>query len=228
MRPAMVEILSLCPYIDKVFSNRKAQSISRDFNIPIMSLMHLFKTTIENIPTNIPYLYADPALVHYWNKKLRDNENKQYKIGINWKGTQTLPEKDLLPTDFLSLCEFQKVTLYSLQKNGDEELNLIPNCPIKMFGSFFDKNSSFMDTAAVMKNLDLFITSDTSVAHLAGGLGVKTWLLLPYVSDWRWLTQRTDTPWYPTMRLFRQPKPGDWKSVMDDVKNALQEFTKQN
>ena len=88
-------------------------------------------------------------------------------------------------------------------------------------GEFDTVHGAFMDTAAVMMNLDLVITSDTSVAHLAGALGVSVWVALPYVPDWRWLLEREDSPWYPTMRLFRQKKAGDWEGVFERIREAL-------
>jgi hypothetical protein len=117
------------------------------------------------------------------------------------------------------------VRLISLQKRASpDELSAASGNgpPIIDLGDDFDTASGpFMDTAAVMKNLDLVIACDTSVAHLAGALGVPVWLALPFVPDWRWLLDRSDSPWYPTMRLFRQKQPGNWASVFEDLQSAL-------
>jgi len=101
-------------------------------------------------------------------------------------------------------------------------------CRSQLKDDFDIVNGAFMDTATIMKNLDLVITSDTAVAHLAGALGVPVWLALPFVPDWRWLLDRSDSPWYPTMRLFRQESPGDWSGVFDEIKSALCELTPQS
>jgi ADP-heptose:LPS heptosyltransferase len=115
----------------------------------------------------------------------------------------------------------------SLQKRTAEErrTNALHHPWLFDFGDDVDTDQGpFMDTAAIMKNLDLVITSDTSIPHLAGALGVPTWLALPYVSDWRWLLDRTDSPWYPTMRLFQQKSLGDWAGVFEEIKTALHEY----
>ena len=115
----------------------------------------------------------------------------------------------------------KKASVYSLEPKFKYENNL----KVHEFGETFDKDhGSFMDTAAVINNLDLVITVDTSIAHLAGGLGVPVWILLMYHPDWRWFVDRDDSPWYPTAKLFRQAKQGDWKSVIDDVEKELQKL----
>ena len=127
---------------------------------------------------------------------------------------------DAIPLDlFAPLTKLPGVTVYSLQKmNGTEQLLTLPLVEVHDFGPEFDsEHGRFMDTASVTKQMDLVISADTSVAHLAAAQGIATWALLPYVADWRWLTDRTDTPWYPTMKLFRQKTASDWKSVIDDV-----------
>jgi ADP-heptose:LPS heptosyltransferase len=119
------------------------------------------------------------------------------------------------------------VRLVSFQKDGHNELARA-SFPIFDPGEDVDRvHGAFMDTAAIMKNLDLVITSDTAVAHLAGALGVPVWVALPFVPNWRWLLDRTDSPWYPTMRLFRQEQPGDWADVFEKMKRALQELAKR-
>src|SRR5207244_274801 len=125
---------------------------------------------------------------------------------------------------FASLGSVPGVCLISLQKDGGKELATPAAKAIVDLGDQIDReHGAFMDTAAIMMNLDLVITSDTSIAHLAGALGVPVWVPLPLVTDWRWLTERSDSPWYPTMRLFRQRKAGDWESVFDEIRSALSE-----
>jgi hypothetical protein len=218
--PRIAALISLCPYIDHVVIFGQKTPCHIDFKVPMLSLMHIFNTRMETIPNNIPYLYADQNLITYWKEKLQDDKN--FKIGINWKGTGTLPEKDFKPDLFLEIAMLPGISIYSLQKDGEKDLASIDNCPIKTFGSNFDiQHGAFMDTAAVIKHLDLIISNDTSVAHLAGGLGITTWIMLPKIADWRWFLDRTNTPWYPSMKLFRQSAQNDWQSVIENIKNEL-------
>ena len=122
------------------------------------------------------------------------------------------------------------MSLYSLQKQyGMEELHNLPEgMHVYNFGPDFDEdNGCFMDTAAVMKNLDLVISVDTAIVHLAGALGVPIWVFIPFVPEWRWLHERSDSPWYPTMRLFRQTKRGDWESVIKNMVCELDQLVQQ-
>ena len=130
-----------------------------------------------------------------------------------------------IPFDFfVALGQIPGVRLISLQKDGQQELMTGGGSAIMDLGDAVDAEyGAFMDTAAIMKNLDLVITSDTSIPHLAGALGVPIWLALPYVPDWRWLLDHTDSPWYPTMRLFRQRSPSDWTPVFAELANALRD-----
>jgi ADP-heptose:LPS heptosyltransferase len=123
---------------------------------------------------------------------------------------------------FSQLKEINGIHLYSLQKEAHDIWT--DQDPDNIFTrNFGPQLSDFADTAAIISNLDLIISVDTSVAHLAGALGKETWILLPFSPDWRWLTQREDSPWYPTVRLFRQPAPGDWDGLFESVKTALAE-----
>jgi hypothetical protein len=117
------------------------------------------------------------------------------------------------------------IRLISLQKGGQQEVDTVAKNSIVDLGADVDtEHGPFMDTAAILKNLNLVITSDTSIAHLAGALAVPVWLALPYVPDWRWLLDRSDSPWYPTMRLFRQKSAGDWAGVFAEIRIALREL----
>jgi tetratricopeptide (TPR) repeat protein len=228
---SLVALLKLCPYIDTVFGRSDAVPGGAHYHIPLLSLPRLFKTDIETIPHDIPYLYADEQLVDYWREELSHDTN--FKVGICWQGNANYSTLALrhavaiksLPVALLAqLSEIPNVTVYSLQQvHGTDQLDAVDSrYTIKQFGKEFDTlNGRFMDTAAVIKNLDLVISVDTSIGHLAGGLGAPTWLLLPRVADWRWLLDRDDTPWYPTMRLFRQSTSGDWQEVIDRVKKEL-------
>ncbi|MDZ4152219.1 glycosyltransferase family 9 protein, partial [Methylicorpusculum sp.] len=182
----------------------------------------VFKTTVTTIPAEIPYLYANQALEKEWHKKMV--ADTQFKIGICWRATL---QKNVPLASFIEhLTTISQATFYSLVKNGTHDLQAISQAhSIIDFGQDFDvTHGSFMDTAAVMKNLNLVITTDTSLAHLAGGLGVPVWVMLPYDCDWRWFFDREDSPWYPTMRLFRQPEMGDWESVFSEITQALKKI----
>lgn len=197
---------------------------SFDVHSPLLSLAATFKTSLETIPRNVPYLFADQSLVDYWRERLRDVQG--FRIGINWHGRVgqgTFLQRDIPLDCFASLSEVAGVQLISLQKGVlDEQAGASARLPILDVGDDFDDSRGpFMDTAAILKNLDLVISSDTSVAHLAGALGVPVWLALPRVADWRWLLDRDDSPWYPTMRLFRQNILGDWNSVFDEIGREL-------
>ena len=210
------KLLSLCPYIDSVTTDRTI--INPDYAIPMLSLPYLFDTELETILSEIPYLYADANLITYWKEKLKTDTN--FKVGLCWNGSGT--EKDVPVELFAHFSKIPGISLYSLQKNGSKDLNKLQNNPIIDFGPELDEeHGGFMDTAAIMKSLDLVITIDTSIAHLAGGLGTPVWTLLPYSADWRWFRDRDDSPWYPTMRLFRQAKQDEWGSVIQDIVKAL-------
>ncbi len=186
-----------------------------DCQIPMMSLPGLIGTTLANIPADVPYLSAAPELVNAWQEKLRRLTG--LRVGIAWKGSAGNVHDSLrsIPLDqFEPLAEVSGVALVNLQKHeGVEQLRDV-DFVVHQLGSDWDEAAGpFMDTAAVIRNLDLVITADTAVAHLAGALGVDVWVALASKADWRWLRCRDDSPWYPTMRLFRQVRAGDWSKV---------------
>jgi len=233
----LVKLLSLCPYIDKVIAlDEKPPAF--DLHAPLMSLPYILKTTIDTVPTGIPYLYADPKLVEHW-KKERLSSDKNIKVGICWQGNNKYSTPMLRATVALKSIEISKlnprgtipgVSIYSLQKTtGTDQLKTLPpEFTIRTFDDDFDEsNGRFMDTAAVIKNLDLVITVDTSIGHLAAALGKPTWVILPNPPDWRWMLECDNTPWYPTMRLFRQPTPGDWEGVIEVVTQELKKYVNQ-
>jgi len=198
-----------------------------DFHESLLSLPRILQTSLDSIPATVPYLFADESLVNQWREKLAGIAG--FRVGINWQGRGGLRDsrKRDIPLDmFAALASLSGVQLISLQKGSGREPLLTANfrTPIIDFGEQLDDaNGAFMDSAAIMMNLDLVITSDTSVAHLAGALGVPVWVALPFVPDWRWLLDRSDSPWYPTMRLFRQKRAGDWAGVFEEIEKALRE-----
>jgi tetratricopeptide (TPR) repeat protein len=224
----LTSILKSYPYVDKLITDFSDKT-KFDYQIPLLNVPGVIKTKLETIPAEIPYLKADAKLVEYWKQKLA--HDKKYKVGLCW---HVDPEHELdkspwalrsVPLSlFVPLSDIQGTSFYSLQKiNGEEQLKDVPDSfSVHTFGYNFDeKHGRFMDTAAVIMNLDLVICVDTSVAHLAAAMGKKVWMLMPYSPDCRWYDDRADTPWYPTMRLFRQPKPYDWASVGKELVSAL-------
>lgn len=231
----LYDILQLCPYIDEVFKRDEALP-EFDYYIPLLSLPKLFRTEVNTIPTAIPYLYADDKLVHYWQQKLAPDTN--FKIGLCWQcntnyriqSLRHIVENRHIPLKQLSLlADIPGVSFYSLQK--DDVFNEIENNPfIKTFGPELDViNGRFMDTAAIIKHMDLVISIDTSVAHLAAGMGIPTWIVLQKPLEWRWTLALPENKsrWYPDAQLFMQQKAGDWDSVIAQVHKALQEKVKK-
>ncbi len=185
-----------------------------DFQCSMLSLPMYFKTDLSSIPAETPYIKLPQDIVAQWQERLLDFKDK-FKIGISWAGIN--PPHKSCPINTLSpLFEITNLCIFNLQKGpAQEELNGLSK-DINLI-DFMNDSKDFADTAAIMKNLDLIITVDTSIAHLAGALGLPVWVMLHYDADWRWLLKRPDSPWYPTMRLFRQPEYGNWKALLQDM-----------
>ncbi|NET41067.1 MAG: tetratricopeptide repeat protein [Okeania sp. SIO2B3] len=192
-------------------------NLTFDVHAPLLELPRIFGTTLDNIPPPIQNLnIPEIPLI-----KLESPEVNSLNIGIVWKGNQhnlTATKRSCKLTDFQSILDIAGITFYSLQKEPGEGIQLLETLPILDLSS---QLNDFADTAGIIAQLDLVITVDTAVAHLAGTLGKPVWILLPFVPDWRWMLDRNDSPWYPTARLFRQPKIGDWHSVFKQVKDSL-------
>lgn len=192
-----------------------------DYHVPMMSLPGIFNTDLANIPppSNFKVLTAPPPEVQ---KALNIGKDK-LKIGIVWSGSVTFTnnrKRAVHAERFLRLAEIPGVQLYSLQK-GEREGELQACGASGIIPELGCHLNNFSETAATLKNLDLVIMTDSAVAHLAGSLGVPVWNLLHHRPYWLYLSDRTDTPWYPSMRLFRQKTPGDWDQVFEDVFKAL-------
>src|SRR5271170_3519077 len=189
-----------------------------DAQIAISSLPHAFGTRLDTVPAPVPYLAAESALSEMWFRRIG---SVGFKIGVVWQGNPA-PEADRarsMPLAALApLAEVAGVRLISLQRGaGEEQLSLLPpSMRVETLGEEFDAGpDAFVDTAAAMTCLDLVVTCDTSIAHLAGALAAPVWVALKSDAEWRWLTGRADSPWYPTMRLFRQSRRGVWRDVFD-------------
>jgi ADP-heptose:LPS heptosyltransferase len=221
----MLRLLRQCPRVEQVVL--AGQPLPRfDVHCPLMSLAGVFQTTAQNIPANVPYIFADSQIAQRWKQKLTgtgEGAGAGRKVGLVWGSGRIFPQyylKSMTLAAFAPLARVAGVQLISLQKGpaAAEAGNQAAGAPggIELL-DWTNQLSDFADTAALVAGLDLVISVDTAVAHLAGAMAKPVWTLLPFDPDWRWMIGREDTPWYPTMRLFRQPSPGDWQSVIANV-----------
>jgi FkbM family methyltransferase len=217
-------LIKSCPGVDKVIVQGETPP-PFDTHTTLMSLPGLFNTTAENIPAQVPYLAADARLVEQWRDEIKALPG--FKIGIAWKGSPQNGqdrERSLPLVMFEQLASVPDVTLVSLQKGvGSEQIaHVADRFAVVDFGPRLDEMSGpFMDTAAVMAHLDLVVVCDSALAHLAGAMGVPVWLALMKTPDWRWLLEGETSRWYPTMRLFRQQRRGDWEGVFRQMAAVL-------
>jgi tetratricopeptide (TPR) repeat protein len=194
--------------------------IACDYCLPLLSLPHRFNLKMDGIRGQKPYLIADPGKTADWSRHIT---GPGLKIGLVWRGSIADPARKL-DVDQLSLLLPKKtgITWYSLQKEDSNGRS--PDGMPDWLTPLGDRLSDFTETAAAIANLDLVISIDTAVAHLAGALGKPVWVLLPFVPDWRWFLDTPDTPWYASMRLFRQVEPGNWQKPLMDICKALQSW----
>jgi tetratricopeptide (TPR) repeat protein len=198
------------PRVDVIASTQVPGAF--DFHIPLASVPLALEMNLDTVPAVAPYLRADAGLKEFWRHRLG---NHGFKIGIAWQGGTILDKARSFPLlMFQEIAQLEGIRLISLQKgHGSEQLNqLPPGMAVECFDGL-DGAGAFTDTAAIMAGLDLVVTPDTSLAHLAGALARPVCVMLKQVPDWRWLLDRDDSPWYPTMRLFRQQHFGDWNSA---------------
>jgi tetratricopeptide (TPR) repeat protein len=217
----LAPLLASCSGIDKIVAPGE-QLPPFDTHAPLLSLPGILKTTLTTVPANCPYLCADANLVEQWRTKLKGLEG--FRIGINWRGRtgQGMFRRRDIPPACLSVLAQPNTTLVSLQKDATrQELDAIHSQIVYPGDDVDQTHGPFMDTAAIMRNIDLVITSDTSTAHLAGALEIPTWIALPYVASWQWMRSRGNSPWYPTARLFRQRVPDDWNGVFEEIRGEL-------
>jgi tetratricopeptide (TPR) repeat protein len=192
-----------------------------DYQCPMGSLPLAFETSLQTIPANVPYLGADPALAEKWRARLAP-ASRTIRIGLAWAGNprqKSEPRRGVGLDRCAPLLEVPGTRWVSLQvgPRAADIARLSGGTIIDLSAELTD----FAETAGVIANLDLVITSDTAVAHLAGAMGRPVWILLMHTPDWRWMRGRSDSPWYPTARLFRQERPGDWPSAVARVREAL-------
>jgi len=220
VQPELSRLFATLPGIDKII-NRGSPLPKYDYFVPMMSLAKVFATTIDTVPAETPYL-APPDMHAV---QLPASLDQQFQIGIVWAGKsshQNDKNRSCGFERFIELLGVPGVTVHSLQKGPRESDIVAAGCGALVNG-LGSRLGDFADTACVIQQLDLVITVDTAVAHLAGALGKPVWVLLPFAPDWRWMTDRDSSPWYPDMRLFRQQKPGDWDKVFSNLRHALLE-----
>jgi len=199
-----------------------------DVHCPLLSLPRIFNTTLQTIPATVPYLKAADDVIGKWRPKV-DVPAGHLRVGLAWAGSPTNKgdrTRSLHLESLALLGSIEGVTFFSLQKGIAGEQARTPPAGMRLV-NIAPELADFSDTAAVMSIVDLVITADTAVAHLAGALGRPVWVLLQFLAEWRWLLDREDSPWYPTMRLFRQKSPGDWDDVIKRVTWELTNFSKQ-
>ena len=190
-----------------------------DFHAPLLDLPFLFKTHVNNVPKSVPYLTIPKGVANKWQYKIR--KIKGFKVGLNWQGNVKSPAehfRSLPPGDLKVLASLKNIAWFSLQKGPDQ--GYLPELSDE-FEIIDTGSEALVETAGLIQELDLIITSDTAIAHLAGSLGKPVWVLLHHAPDWRWQTTDGVNLWYPSARLFRQINPGQWKTVMDEVLMSL-------
>jgi len=228
VQPSLKRILTGLAGVTEVIAQNETMP-EHDFHCPLMSVPAAIGLTLDTVPAQLPYLHVDPALVDTWARRLGARDGR-LRVGLVWAGEARLGpdeiamnQKRSLPFARLApLLDVPAVAFYSVQK-GDQARQQLLDSPLRQrVTDFSDGFTDFAETAAMLSQLDLLITVDTAVAHLAAAMGRQVWLLNRYDSCWRWLLERDDTPWYPgVLRIFRQPTWGDWDSVLAEVAQAL-------
>jgi tetratricopeptide (TPR) repeat protein len=217
-QPPLVKLLKTVPGVAAVLTQDEPHPAC-DIYAQMASLPGICQTRRESIPNRVPYVFADPAAVARWRAELGSAPG--LKVGIAWQGNRlhTNDRWRSLRLESLGFLQRPDVRVVSLQKDPTDADRAL----LERLGAVdLDRRLTDMsETAAVVKNLDLVISCDSAMAHLAGAIGAKVWVAIPFAPDWRWLLERDDCPWYPTMRLFRQPKFNDWPAVLQNLAQAL-------
>ncbi|HEV3410703.1 MAG TPA: hypothetical protein VG095_10440 [Chthoniobacterales bacterium] len=211
-QPALIPLLRTADGVDELLPlHDGAPDVEYDIDVESMELPHVFRSTMETLPNEVPYLRVQPAALP------RDG---RLHVGLVWECGDWAPERAAPLELLLPLAQIENVTLHILQRGPalqqlPAEFGLISGC------------DDALEAARVIAALDLMISIDSMPAHLAGALGVRTWTLLPAKADWRWMDGRQDSPWYPTMRLFRQKRAGDWEGVVCRISKELRNLARE-
>lgn len=220
---ALIPLVSRMAHVDEVipFDDHTPPQSPYSRYIPLLSLPGVFNTRLNTIPQQIPYLEADSNKLHQWQQQIADG---RFRVGLVWAGSTVDPQRACALKDLLPLWDIPGVVFYSLQKGkAEQDLTALP--PERAITALGRRLKDFDDTASVLAGLDMIISVDTAVAHLAGAMGKPVWVLLTYVPDWRWMLNRSDSPWYPTARLFRQHQKDDWTRAVHALAIALKAQT---
>jgi hypothetical protein len=204
-QPELCRLLKSFPGVWQI-ANGRPPLPEFDVHFPLMSLPRIFGTREQSIPDSMPYIHADPKRVEVWAGFLQDSKQR-VRVGLAWAGRPNHPNdkrRTLELRQFGPLASVTGMSFHSLQTGAASIQARMPGRSNPPVTDFTDRLTDFAETAALIANLDLVITVDTAVAHLTGAMGKPVWVLLPFVPDWRWMLNREDNPWYPTMRLFRQ------------------------
>jgi tetratricopeptide (TPR) repeat protein len=218
--PELQSLVSTMKNIDRVVARGETLP-AFDLHVPMLSLPGALRTTLETLPRDVPYFHPVEALRTRWKQRIESSRGGAAKtVGLTWGGSILDLRRSIKLTQLAPLMSIPGIRFFSLQKGPPaDELKTAPaDWGIVDLGP---ELNDFADTAAALANLDLLITIDTAIAHLGGAMATKTWTLLVHIADWRWMHKREDSPWYPTMRLFRQPTKGDWDSVIARVGAGL-------
>ena len=200
--PTLIKLLSTARGIDRMIAlHDGTPDCEYDADVEVMELPYVFRTTLETIPAGVPYFHVDAA----------DIDDSKIKVGVVWRGGDWDPRRDVPFSLITRLGDVDGISFYVLQQDANESEQH------DRFRMILQKNADALSTARIMRALDLVISVDSMPAHLAGSLGIPTWILLQKEADWRWMNDRSDSPWYPTMRLFRQWRAGDWEPVIAEI-----------
>lgn len=211
-QPLLRTLLAQANIADRV-TTWGEQEPSWDQQVEIVELPLIFRTTIDSIPAAVPYLHVPSS-----NMDSSLSAKRPLRVGLIWASSAFNPARSLLLAQLASLFDIPDVSFFSFQAGNERgQLQKWSN----QIDDLYTEGQSVLETAISMKAMDLVITVDTMAAHLAGATGLDVWTLLPYACDWRWMLRRSDSPWYPTMRLFRQPAPGSWTAVVQHVRSEL-------
>lgn len=229
VQPSLKNLMASLPGISRVAAEGE-QVPNFDYQCSLLRLPFIFRTTLSTIPATVPYLRADPERIEFWRRRL--GERRRPRIGLVWAAgfRPNQPERWALnrrniPLAKLAPWRMPGIEFFSLQKGQPAEAELAQLTSARWTGPEIVDHTEwlrdFSDTAALIENLDLVISVDSAVAHLAGALAKPVWIPICFDNCWRWLLERRDSPWYPSARLFRQPRPGDWDPVIGQVKSEL-------
>ncbi len=223
----LLKLFEMLPGVERVFSREDGSTPlpNFDWQCPLMSLPLAFGTRLDSVPAKVPYLFASDEKQSAWKQRLQSVASP-LKVGLVWAGSATHKsdrKRSIQLSQLQPLAPVPGTAFVSLQKGAPCQQLAALKTPWPLL-DFTSELNDFTETAALISQLDLVISVDTSVAHLAGAMGKPVWLMLHSDPDWRWMLNRTDSPWYPTMRLFRQPRAGDWASVISNMESALRQL----